>query len=160
MKSDTDMMVQAVTADPLNPAAVAALVDMMQEQGATPERADAIARGVTVRARIDAFVAYAQKIIDHEFATRFQNLTPPKLVAEYLSPEWCKIVKKETDSGVGSAYAFIRLTDGFNKTMGAVAVGGIYKPASYKKPAKHARGSVFSPDFDNCAGPWGINYLR
>lgn len=165
MKSDADMLIQAVTADPLNPAAVAALTDMMQEQGESPERADAIARGVTVRARIDAFVKHADaRVADYFKERNYDLLTPPTHRADFISEKWCRIVTVEHyvngTTRVGGVYAFVALIDGYTKTLGAVRAGGIYMAASFKKPAKHARGSVFSADFDNCAGPYGINYLR
>ena len=60
-----------------------------------------------------------------------------------------------------SVYAFIRLTDGENKTMGKMKAGDIHRPASYKTPAKHARASVFDADFGaSCAEVHGIAYLR
>ena len=40
--------------------------------------------------------------------------------------------------------------------------GNIYKPASWKAPAKHVRGSVFDPDYSwgRALGPYGVAYLR
>lgn len=49
-----------------------------------------------------------------------------------------------------SAYAFIDRRN-----------GDVLKPASFRAPAKHARGNLFAPDFGlPCAGPYGIAYLR
>lgn len=41
------------------------------------------------------------------------------------------------------------------------ATGDIYKPATWKAPAKHARGNIFADDGGlTCADPYGIRYLR
>lgn len=65
-----------------------------------------------------------------------------------------KIIKRTTLGSIfdeaGSAYAFID-----KKT------GDIYKPATWKAPAKHARGNIYAEDGGlKCAGPYGIAYLR
>lgn len=49
-----------------------------------------------------------------------------------------------------SCYAFIDKTN-----------GDVLMPASYKKPAKHARGNIFNADNGlDCTGPYGIAYLK
>ena len=59
-----------------------------------------------------------------------------------------------------SVYCFIALTDGNTKSMGSYSKGDIMKPATWKSPAKHARGSVFADDFGlSCVGPYGVDYL-
>lgn len=64
-----------------------------------------------------------------------------------------KIVKSTAcgdSSESRSVYAFIE-----KKT------GDIYKPASWKAPAKHVRGNIYAQDKGlTCAGPYGIAYLR
>ena len=40
-------------------------------------------------------------------------------------------------------YAFVALEDGFNKQLGSFKKGDIFKPATYKAPAKHARGNIY-----------------
>ena len=70
------------------------------------------------------------------------------------APKWAKIVKG------GGVYGFVALVDFSNKQLGQVKTGDIHKAASWTTPAKHARGSVFADDFGNCAGPYGIAYLR
>jgi hypothetical protein len=77
-----------------------------------------------------------------------------------VSGDW--LVLDHRYSGAGcSVYAFIRLTDGENKTLGVMKAGDIHRPASYKIPAKHARASVFNADFGaSCAGLYGVAYLR
>ncbi len=59
-----------------------------------------------------------------------------------------------------SAYCFIALEDNVTKTLGVVKAGDILKPASYKAPARVARGNVFEANCIECTGPYGISYLR
>lgn len=67
-------------------------------------------------------------------------------------------VALDTESSV---YAFIRMTDGHTKTLGTLKAGDIHRPATYKAPSKHARGSVLAEDKGlSCAGPYGIAYLK
>lgn len=65
--------------------------------------------------------------------------------------------------GSRSAWAFVAKADGENKGMGKWKAGDIFKPATWKAPAKHARGNIF----DTANGPtcnvvqWtGPSYLR
>lgn len=82
---------------------------------------------------------------------------------EYLSDKWARIMRgcKADGGGNRSVYAFIALQDYETKTLGKVIRGGIYKPASFKIAAKHARGSVFAADNGfSCCGEYGVTYLK
>lgn len=58
-------------------------------------------------------------------------------------------------------YAFIALEDFSTKELGQVKAGDVMKPASYKKPAKHARGNVFDAEGGlGTANQYGPGYLR
>lgn len=59
-------------------------------------------------------------------------------------------IVEETYGSNRSVYAFIDQN------------GNIYKPASWKAPAKHVRGSMFDPDYSwgRALGPYGVAYLR
>jgi hypothetical protein len=46
------------------------------------------------------------------------------------------------------------------KQLGVIKAGDIHKPASYKIPAKHARGNIYNKETWDCVGPYGIAYLR
>lgn len=59
-----------------------------------------------------------------------------------------------------SAHAFIDITGG-NIEGKDHKMGDVLKPASWKKPAKHARGNIFDADNGlNCMGEYGPAYLR
>ena len=69
-------------------------------------------------------------------------------VFEYVyGRKWIKVTVRYAREASGSVYAFID-----------AANGDIYKPASWRAPAKHARGNIFTNR--NCCGKFGIAYLR
>ena len=74
--------------------------------------------------------------------------------------KFLRLVNVDPDGNVRSVYCFIALVDGNTKSMGSYSVGDIMKPATYKAPAKHSRGSVLAEDFGvSCVGPYGPDYL-
>lgn len=116
----------------------------------------------TIEKRIEAFVAHADQLAKQHFAAMDYKpslMLPPTHRADFVSSKWCKIVSID-DMGHESVYGFICLRDGATKSLGPVKVGDIHKAATWKQPAKHARGNVFSADFDNCATSFGIKYLQ
>jgi len=96
---------------------------------------------------VAGYVAGAQKIINENYATNYTILTPPTLVV-IIGKRFVKISRKEEHGS--SAFAFIDSTN-----------GDILKPASWKAPAKHARGNVFDADFGLYrTTPYGPEYLK
>jgi hypothetical protein len=93
----------------------------------------------TFETQIAAFVAHAQLVMDK--ATN--NTT---VFVEAPGKRYVRIVRACPHRSV---YAFVDKTN-----------GDILMPASWKAPAKHARGNVTDPATWTCAGPWGIAYLR
>lgn len=76
-------------------------------------------------------------------------------VARYATVEvregrkYWKVVMR-TPGSSGSVYAFVDKS-----------TGDIFKPASWKAPAKHARGSIFAADGGlGCCGQYSVAYLR
>lgn len=108
---------------------------------------------------LSAFVAAAQAKIDAEYAERFKNLVPCRLDKVY-GHRYVKIVRVRrhrdeqgnvVDTEFGrSVFCFVDRTN-----------GNVLKAASWKAPAKHARGNVYAQgngaDAVSC---WGANYLR
>lgn len=78
---------------------------------------------------IETFVKLWQYRFDAYFADHYKNLEPPKLTIQY-----------------GSKNAKIVRTDGQTSVAGFVDLktGDVLKAASWRAPAKHARGNVFS----------------
>ena len=58
-----------------------------------------------------------------------------------------------------SSYAFIPKDDVITKSLSA-AKGSILMAATWSKPAKHARGSIFNKETWTCCGQYGVAYLR
>ena len=61
--------------------------------------------------------------------------------------KFLRIASTDRDGNLRSVYCFIALTDGNTKSMGSYSTGDIMKPATWKAPARHSRGSVFADDF-------------
>lgn len=114
------------------------------------------------RAAIEAFAAHCKQLTQEYYTASDYSFPGPDYVLDY-GDKWCKIWRRDhgTPAGRnGSAYAFIALCDFENKQLGKVKQGDIHKSATFKAPAKHARGNVFTPGYNNCAGPHGIAYMR
>lgn len=101
--------------------------------------------------RLNSWVAGCQKIINDYFAKNYPNLKP-NILSTIPGKRYVKIFSVN-DGGAGygrSAWAFI------DKETGEVK-----KPASWKAPAKHARGNIFAPDNGLTGmGPYGPPYLK
>ncbi|MBM4077025.1 MAG: hypothetical protein FJ267_15455 [Planctomycetes bacterium] len=109
--------------------------------------------------RIDVFVKHADSVTKEYWERQgFTFAPPPTHQADFISGKWCRIVTVENGQP-RSVYAFVCLQDGFTKALGTVKAGDIHKAASFKAPAKHARGNVMQDGFNNCATPHGIVYL-
>lgn len=105
---------------------------------ATPEQFDAA---------FDTWLEGSQQIIDqHWKANGYTFALAPVLKAHhgtrFIRIERCDRNLEGVVSDRGSAYAFIDMTGG---SIGGVnhARGSVLKPASWKVPAKHARGNIF-----------------
>lgn len=121
---------------------------------------------------IEAVVSKTEQEFDAavaEFVRAADELTAGHSVvkthrADYISDKWVRVMTLEarTDGPPRdvSVYGFIARVNFANKAMGQVVRGGIYRPASYKVAAKHARGSIFSADFRAAMGEYGPVYLK
>lgn len=78
------------------------------------------------------------------------------------SPKYIRIIA-ERFGGHRSIWAYVVKEDNITRTLGVQSRGDILKPASWKIPAKHARGNVFSPGENGCCNivNWtGPSYLK
>lgn len=110
--------------------------------------------------RIEGFIAAVNAIRTKANEAAGNNYHEPlRIRGGRVDGDWVAIDR--VDGGSGAVYCFVRMTDGQNRTLGAMKAGDIHKPATYKAPAKHARGNVNAPDFGaSCATLYGIQYLR
>jgi len=112
------------------------------------------------QAALDGFVVAWSKMRAEHFSTHF-NITGEPLECHFGS-KFVHVVKRHTNGRDFSAGAFIALSDfATNKALGAVKMGDIHMPATWRAPAKHARGNILTPDFGmSCMTSYGPNYLR
>jgi hypothetical protein len=93
---------------------------------------------------LSAFMAGLQEKMNAHYAANYSNLKPPVMEVQH-GQRYVKVVRKGE-----SVYAFIDKEN-----------GDVLKPASWKAPAKHARGNIFKPDNGlGCCGPYSVAYLR
>lgn len=96
----------------------------------------------------DRFMRFSQAIVDKNWAT-YKNIARPILYAQD-GRRYVRVVRRDyPDAQSGSAHVFVDKTN-----------GDILKPASWKAPAKHARGNILAMDYDKWMGPYGTAYLR
>lgn len=90
--------------------------------------------------RIAEFVEFSNQRMREHWERNKYTFAPPPVHQIQMGTDWCKVYRVE---GVQQCiYAFIRMTDGQNRTLGTMKAGDIHKPASWKAPAKHARGNL------------------
>lgn len=97
-------------------------------------------------AALDTFVKGAQALIDDHMAKHFPTL-PREVLTVDEGRRYVRVWKEHPTSR--SAYCFVDKTN-----------GDVLKPATWKAPAKHARGNVYTTkDVSEAVGPYGANYL-
>jgi len=104
-----------------------------------------------------AFMSDAQRMIDeyHDkfFADARKRVNDDTFGAERLSLEpgrrYVRVVRRSVNGTSGSVYCFVDKTN-----------GDILKAESFKKPAKHARGNIFSVrKASEACTPYGAHYI-
>jgi len=105
-----------------------------------------------------AYVALVTKVHRDYFEARFPRLTKPTF-SVHPGRSFDKIVK---DNGTQQmVHSFVAKKDNRTKALGAVWKGDILKAVTYKAPAKHARGSIFSEKMADALDNSGhVKYLR
>ena len=88
------------------------------------------------------FVAKLQVKLTEYYTKKFPTLTEGKLEVKFGR----RYAKLSTQSSV---YCFVDMTS-----------GDVLKAATWRAPAKHARGNLFAPDGGmGCMGPYGAAYM-
>jgi hypothetical protein len=106
-------------------------------------------------AALDRYVANAQAVLDAHLARMYMSRTPenPDFGAQKLSiergPRYIRIVRADVHGPSRSVHSFIDTRN-----------GDILKAASYKTPAKHARGNIFKDPGEAITPHGGVRYLR
>ncbi len=108
-------------------------------------------------AALAAFVAAAQRAIDEHHVSAFAgsraSTGDPSFGAQKLTTEkgarYVRVVVSDVSGPHRSVYCFVDTTN-----------GDILKAASWKAPAKHARGNIFAADPMQAVTVYGGKYLR
>lgn len=96
---------------------------------------------------LNTFVAAAQGIIDTHMQKHFPSLPRPVLTCEH-GRRYTRVVKSDGESS-RHVYCFVDRTN-----------GDILKSESWKKPAKHARGNIYTTkDMSEAVGQYGAHYM-
>lgn len=96
------------------------------------------------------FVTAAQGIVDTHMSTHFPTL-PREILSIEPGRRYVRIVKSnERDGGTSRhVYCFVDKTN-----------GDILKCESWRKPAKHARGNIYTThDFNMAVNQYGAHYM-
>jgi hypothetical protein len=104
----------------------------------------------TVKAEVKAFANRLSVMIRKHYAEHYPSLAAPVITVSW-GRRYAKMITTHTgrSGGQQSAYGFVDMTN-----------GSILKAASWKQPAKHARGNIFGHDKGmNCCNIHGIRYL-
>ena len=97
--------------------------------------------------RLESFIIGCQEIVD-ENNKQFEYVQRPKVVYT-KGRKYIKVIREESGQGQ-SVHCFVN-----------IQTGDVLKAASWKAPAKHARGNIFNDDNGlNCMGPYGAAYLN
>lgn len=97
-----------------------------------------------IKKAVEMFVKGVQKMVDDEFKRNFKNLKSP-VISYKKGGRYYKIIRKERSGSGTSVFGFIDGKEG-------PTFGDVLKAASWKAPAKHARGNVFD-------GTWGLKHV-
>ena len=90
-----------------------------------------------------------QKILRDYMEKEFPT-NPPEHLELKVGPKYAKVSKVRDGMDGGSAWAFVDKTN-----------GDVLKPASWRAPAKHARGNIYDEHKGlKFIGPYGPAYLR
>ena len=106
------------------------------------------------------FVKAVQKMTDQHFKKMHPNLSPNKITVtrgqkfDRIVTTRCGRDGKPMDSGAG-VYCFIQKV-----ASASGQIGDILKAASWKTPAKHSRGNIFSSEILKGVNAYGANYMR
>ncbi|RDJ35715.1 MAG: hypothetical protein DWQ19_12930 [Crenarchaeota archaeon] len=98
--------------------------------------------------RAQKYLEGAQQIINEEYQSHYNILRRP-ILTFVKGKRYLKVVETRQDVPGESVFAFIDKN------------GDILRPASWSRPAKHARGNIFDDDFGLSQTEWtGPKYLR
>ena len=104
---------------------------------------------LTIPEALAKFVAAAQALVD-EYHTKNVPRLSRRVLSVEMGRRYARIVKQDGDSVTSrSVYCFVDMTN-----------GDVLKAESWKKPAKHARGNILTPEkASESVTAYGAHYL-
>ena len=102
-------------------------------------------------AKIDEFVKHLKERDDARLRRHFPDsfgILENRFYVDKGARKYARIVSESTRGTNRSVFLFVE-----------IATGNILKAASWKAPAKHARGNIFE-SFDKGVGDFGAAYIR
>ena len=109
-----------------------------------------------------SWLVSCQSMIDADMKANFPSLPRNILVYEQGS-KFIRVwsVGADNQGGNRSCYAFIARSYNKTKALGTVLAGDVLKPATWKQPAKHARGNIYDASNGTAKmGVYGPAYLN
>lgn len=98
---------------------------------------------------LNTFVGDAQKLINDHYKKNFASLTPSLLTIKPGHRYDKIVITSDGGKGQASVYCFIEKSN-----------GDVLKAATWRAPAKHARGNIFNADHGMSGiTVWGARYL-
>jgi hypothetical protein len=112
--------------------------------------------GVTFDDALEGFRATAEGVARKHFADNDYTFAVPNVEIAKGGRKYIKLIRTESDTETGEVRG-----QSFVHSFVEIATGDIFKPASFKVPAKHARGSIYRDSGRDSMEPAGhIRYLR
>ena len=106
---------------------------------------------------LEDFRATAEGILRSYFAHNDYTFAVPTIEIAKGGRKYIKLIRGENDPETGEPRAFSRSVHSFVE----VATGDIFKAASFKAPAKHARGNIYRGNgADALTDDAHVRYLR
>ena len=110
-----------------------------------------------INAKVAKLVEHINEVIEANCKVN-GYINDTKVEAVFVSNKWIRI--ERVSNGGRSTYAFVARIDSETKVLGKIQAGDIHMAASFKAPAKHARGNLFEEITWTCCGPYGVARLR
>ena len=116
-----------------------------------------------IAAGVAALIAHANKVSeDHWTERNYTHAKPPTIEVDSIGTNFARLIRMENRNDGStrrdSVFCFVALKDGSTKELGAYKEGQIFRAASFLKPAKHARGCIWT-DLTKVT-PYGMAYLN
>jgi hypothetical protein len=101
------------------------------------------------QAALATFLLGIKARTDARYAASYPSLTAPTYTVDPSGRKYLRIVVNDAHGTSRSVFCFVRVED-----------GAVLKAEGWKKPAKHARGSIYVNGGMDAVTEYGANYMR